>query len=29
MEQEQYQKNYDDFMKNYILGAVSGEQVGK
>lgn len=29
MEQEQYQKNYDDFMKNYILGAVSGEQVGE
>ena len=28
MEQEQYQKIYDDFMKNYTLGAVSGEQVG-
>lgn len=28
MEQEQYQKIYNDFMKDYTLGAVSGEQVG-
>ena len=28
MEQEQYQKIYDDFMKDYTLGAISGEQVG-
>lgn len=29
MEQEQYQKLYNDFMNNYTLGAVSGEQVGE
>lgn len=28
MEQEQYQKLYNDFMSSYMLGAVSGEQVG-
>lgn len=28
MEKEQYQKIYEDFIKDYTLGAVSGEQVG-